>query len=65
MNSILRLRLTLICVVVFLYPYNDFGQKVKENSDLKHWPAGSSPQEIGKRVAEHYVIRPLPDAPRK
>ena len=63
MNSILRL--TLICVVVFLYPYNDFGQKVKENSDLKHWPAGSSPQEIGKRVAEHYVIRPLPDAPRK
>jgi hypothetical protein len=47
MNSILRL--IFICVVVFLYPYKDFGQKVKENSDLRHWPTGSSPQEIGKR----------------
>jgi Predicted unsaturated glucuronyl hydrolase involved in regulation of bacterial surface properties, and related proteins len=61
MNSILRL--IFICAIVLLYPYKDFGQKVKENSDLKHWPDGSSPQEIGKRVAEHFVIRPLPDAP--
>ena len=63
MNSVLRL--TFICVVVFIFPYKDFGQKVKENSDLKHWPAGTSPQEIGKRVAEHFVIRTLPDAPGK
>ena len=61
MNSILRL--IFICGIALLYPYKDFGQKVKENSDLKHWPDGSSPQEIGKRVAEHFVIRPLPDAP--
>jgi rhamnogalacturonyl hydrolase YesR len=63
MNSILRLMF--ICAIVLLYPNKDFGQKVKENSDLKHWPAGSSPQEIGKRVAEHFVIRLLPDAPGK
>ena len=63
MNSIFRL--TFICVAVFLLPLKDFGQKAKENSDFKHWPAGSSPQEIGKRVAENFVIRPLPGAPRK
>src|ERR1035437_7776645 len=63
MNSILRL--IFICAIVLLYPYKAFGQKVKENPDLKHWPAGSSPQEIGRRVAEHFVTRPLPDAPGK
>ena len=40
-------------------------QKTKEISDLKTWPKGCSPQEVGKRVADHFVVRPLPDAPRK
>jgi unsaturated rhamnogalacturonyl hydrolase len=27
--------------------------------DLSNWPAGASPQEIGKRVAENFVARPF------
>jgi len=27
-------------------------------ADLKHWPKGASPQEVGKRVAEHFVATP-------
>ena len=30
----------------------------KENSDLKNWPKGSSPQEIGIRVAERFIATP-------
>jgi len=30
----------------------------KENSDLKNWPKGSSPQEIGIRVAERFITTP-------
>lgn len=63
MNSVLRL--IFLCIVFFLLPFKDFGQRSKENSDLKHWPASSSPQEIGKRLAEHFVIRPLPAPPGK
>jgi unsaturated rhamnogalacturonyl hydrolase len=40
-------------------------QKPKESSDLKNWPKGCSPQEVGKRVAEHFAVRPLPVAPKK
>jgi rhamnogalacturonyl hydrolase YesR len=40
-------------------------QKSDGNYDLKNWPKGSSPQEVGKRVAEHFAVRPLPVAPRK
>jgi unsaturated rhamnogalacturonyl hydrolase len=27
-----------------------------------HWPAGTSPTEVGKRVAEHFVVSPHADA---
>jgi rhamnogalacturonyl hydrolase YesR len=40
-------------------------QKPEVSSDLKSWPKGCSPQEVGKRVAEHFAVRPLPVAPRK
>jgi rhamnogalacturonyl hydrolase YesR len=52
-------------LVILIFPLNILSQSVKENSDLKHWPKGSSPKEIGKRIADHFVIRPLPVAPRK
>ena len=54
-----------VFLVILMLPVNILSQSVKENSDLKHWPKGSSPQEIGKRVAEHFAVRPLPVAPRK
>jgi unsaturated rhamnogalacturonyl hydrolase len=54
-----------VIIVILVLPLSIFSQPVKENSDLKHWPKGSSPKEIGKRIADHFVIRPLPVAPRK
>ena len=29
-----------------------------QGDDLKNFPKGSSPQEIGKRIAEHFVVTP-------
>ena len=58
-------RLTLVFVMFSALSLTCSGQKSKENTDLKKWPKGSSPLEIGKRVAEHFVIRPLPAMPGK
>lgn len=33
-------------------------QATKENYDLKNFPKGSTPQEVGKRIAEHFVATP-------
>jgi unsaturated rhamnogalacturonyl hydrolase len=33
-------------------------QSKKESADLKNWPKGSSPKEVGKRVADHFVATP-------
>lgn len=55
----------IVLLTMLLLPASICSQTIKVNSDLKHWPKGSSPQEIGKRIAEHFVIRPLPVAPRK
>ena len=55
----------ILLLTIFLLPSSICFQTTMENSDLKHWPKGSSPEEIGKRVAEHYVNRPLPVAPGK
>jgi unsaturated rhamnogalacturonyl hydrolase len=33
--------------------------------ELKNWPAGTSPQEVGKRVAEHFVTTPHTNFGRK
>jgi unsaturated rhamnogalacturonyl hydrolase len=30
----------------------------KESADLKNFPKGSTPQEVGKRIAEHYIAGP-------
>src|SRR5271167_5114612 len=30
----------------------------QENTYFTNWPAGLSPQEVGKRVAEHFVTSP-------
>ena len=64
----MRLKLSYFILLIALIsagPVKLSAQKTKENSDLKTWPKGCSPQEVGKRIAEHFVVRPLPDAPRK
>ena len=30
----------------------------KQNADLENWPKGSSPKEVGKRVADHFIATP-------
>ena len=39
-------------------------QKATDPGDLKHWPKGSSPQEIGKRIAYHFVETPHLNQPK-
>jgi rhamnogalacturonyl hydrolase YesR len=33
-------------------------QTAKDVSEFKTWPAGSSPKEIGKRIADHFIATP-------
>lgn len=35
-----------------------FGQSAKNDPVFGKWPKGSSPEEIGKRVADHFVVTP-------
>ena len=30
-----------------------------ERKEFRDWPAGTSPREVGKRVAENFVVRPF------
>ena len=46
-----------LLIIITLSVCVAYGQS---SSDLKKWPAGSSPQEIGKRVAEHFLVSPHP-----
>ena len=48
----------LIMSFVLLRPGIDFAQSKNESSDLKTWPKGTSPQEIGIRVAERFIVTP-------
>lgn len=35
-----------------------YAQSNKESADLKSFPKGSTPQEVGKRIAEHFIATP-------
>ena len=55
MKKRLRYVISLLVILVSVFIVN--GQS---SSDLKKWPAGSSPQEIGKKIAEHFLVSPHP-----
>ena len=55
----------LLIILIIVGSAQVFAQITKESYDLKTWPKGCSPREVGKRVSEHFAIRPLPVAPRK
>lgn len=42
------------CAVTVLFPIDAAAQQ----DYFTNWPAGSSPQEVGKSVAEHFVTNP-------
>ena len=49
----------LLCLSFFLLkPYVGVAQTKNENSDFKNWPKGTSPREVGMRVAEHFIATP-------
>jgi unsaturated rhamnogalacturonyl hydrolase len=47
-----------ILITLLLLPASICSQTKNVNSDLKNWPKGSSPREIGKRVAKHFIASP-------
>lgn len=46
---------TAVCMSVAVYAQSS------KNADLKHWPKGASPQEIGNRVAKRFIVTPHPN----
>jgi len=54
-NVSVKYLLTIIAVFISVIAS---GQTKNEISDFKNWPKNSSPQEIGKRVADHFVATP-------
>jgi unsaturated rhamnogalacturonyl hydrolase len=46
-----------LCMSLSIHAYVLYAQSA---SDLKKWPQGFSPQEVGKRVVEHFLISPHP-----
>jgi rhamnogalacturonyl hydrolase YesR len=58
MNNKIKNRLALLFLIFSFCSLSLCGQKTDKNGDLRHWPKGSSPQEIGIRIAEHFVSSP-------
>ncbi len=54
----IEIRLALSFVIFSFFSLCLNGQKPVKNDDLKHWPKGTSPKEIGTRIAEHFVASP-------
>lgn len=48
-----RTILTAACVAVMMTAH-----AAQAQADFKRWPAGSSPREVGKRVAERFAVMP-------
>ena len=50
-----RLNTTLLAPLLLALTLSASAQ---DNTYFSHWPSGVSPQEVGKRVAEHFVLSP-------
>jgi hypothetical protein len=56
MKRLERLKVASLCAsLIFAFSLRGFGQ---ESTFFSNWPARLSPQEVGKRVAEHFVTSP-------
>jgi unsaturated rhamnogalacturonyl hydrolase len=45
-------------MVASIVLFAGLGSGVAQSSSFSNWPEGMSPQEVGKRVAEHFVVSP-------
>ena len=59
MNTRDRHILAVICILLVAVPI-----ALAQDKYFSNWPAGTSPQEVGKRVAEHFVTSPHQDPER-
>jgi hypothetical protein len=50
--------LLLVAGIAQLQPVICEAQSKKGADNFSKWPAGTSPKEVGKRVAEHFVVTP-------
>jgi len=50
-------KLLLIVSILFL-THVTHAQSIKINAELKNFPAGTSPKEIGNRIAKHFIATP-------
>ncbi len=50
--------LLLVAGIAQLHPVICEAQSKKAADNFSKWPAGTSPKEVGKRVAEHFVVTP-------
>ncbi|MFZ6010424.1 MAG: glycoside hydrolase family 88/105 protein [Bacteroidota bacterium] len=55
------MRLGIITILMVLIGPGLVAQAPKQNANLQKWPKGSSPKEIGKRVADRFVATPHPN----
>src|SRR5712692_11893029 len=55
----LRSRKALVRLLVTFLLVTSGGRVLAQSAYFSKWPAGTSPQEIGKRVAENFVARQL------
>jgi len=53
----LRSRKALVLLLVTFLLVSTSGRVLAQSSYFSKWPAGTSPQEVGKRVAENFVAR--------
>ena len=53
----LRSRKPLVLLLVTLVLVSSNGRVLAQSAYFSKWPAGTSPQEVGKRVAENFVAR--------
>jgi len=54
-------RIFIFCLSTITFVFISFiadAQSSNEIAEFKNWPKGSSPTEIGKRVADHFVVTP-------
>ncbi|HEY1165644.1 MAG TPA: glycoside hydrolase family 88 protein [Chitinophaga sp.] len=49
--------LAMVCITAVI-GHTTYAQSNKENGDLTHFPKGSTPEEVGKRVADHFIATP-------
>jgi unsaturated rhamnogalacturonyl hydrolase len=59
LKSMNKLRICAALLASVLLLMRASGSDLKTPSSLTNWPAGASPQEVGKRVAENVVARKL------